>query len=126
MVNYSITSTDDPVAKRDTLMQQGFRCLERNENEKAAEYFTDALEIRPSGNVYAALAFCAKRAREQNLELNLLKEAHKLYLDELDIDGIHYCEDVIKELEDKQQKQKELAGKLIDSGIGLLKNLFLK
>jgi hypothetical protein len=106
-----------------SLMQSGFCCLERGENAEAAGYFTDALEIRASGNVYAALAFCASRRHDQSLELSLLKEAHKLFLDELDIDGIHYCENAIKEIEDRQRKHNEIVRSLLSMGTEALKVL---
>jgi tetratricopeptide (TPR) repeat protein len=109
--------------ERDRRIKKGFKCLEAENNEKAARHFLKALSISPNGDAYAGLAFCTSRAGDYDEAIDLLNEAKEAYENEGDRKGVKSCNKMISEIQHAIKQKSENREELFNLGVDIVSKL---
>jgi len=113
----------DELDERDRRIKKGFKCLDEENNEKAAKHFLKAISISPTGDAYFGLACCSSRAKDYDEAINLLNEAKELYEEEGDRQGIKACKNAISDIQSTVKLKKENMDGLLNLGANLIAKL---
>ena len=111
------------VEERDRRIKKGFKCLEEENNEKAARHFLKAISISPAGDAYLGLAFCSSRAGDYDEAIDMLNEAKGLYENEGDRRGIKACNKMISDIQNMAKLKKENREGLFNLGVDIIAKL---
>lgn len=113
----------DELDERDRRIKKGFKCLDEENNEKAAKHFLKAIAISPTGDAYFGLACCSSRAKDYDEAINIFNEAKELYEEEGDRQGIKACNNAISEIQSTVKQKKENMDGLLNLGANLIAKL---
>jgi len=113
----------DELEERDRRIKKGFKCLDEENNQKAAKHFLKAISISPTGNAYFGLACCSSRAGDYDEAIDLLNEAKELCEEEGDRRGIKVCNNAISDIQNMVKQKKENSEGLFNLGVDIIARL---
>lgn len=117
-------SNYEELEKNDKYTKKGFRCLENEDNEKAARLFTKALSIVETGDACFGLACCFSRERDFDEAIDLFEKSKELYEEEGDRRGVTACNSALSDIHNAVRQRRENIDGLFNLGADIISKLF--